>query len=163
MQQSLAPELIVFPYYYRAYQLPIGYPLVRSSPLKFYCVCNARGSSSDRAASAKSTLCFARNMPPAKETWGLTETSPVATANPIGAEFNGSIGLPIPSTDISRPTSRFAHGSRPAPILASCRGKCVEQLIEIARPSQNRRSHVGDLSTLTSRILPEAIERVLFR
>jgi long-chain acyl-CoA synthetase len=33
--------------------------------------------------------------------WGLTETSPVATANPIGEDFNGSIGLPIPSTDIS--------------------------------------------------------------
>ena len=33
--------------------------------------------------------------------WGLTETSPVATANPIGTDFNGSIGLPIPSTDIS--------------------------------------------------------------
>jgi long-chain acyl-CoA synthetase len=33
--------------------------------------------------------------------WGLTETSPVATANPIGADFNGSIGLPISSTDIS--------------------------------------------------------------
>jgi long-chain acyl-CoA synthetase len=33
--------------------------------------------------------------------WGLTETSPVATANLLGAEFNGSIGLPLPSTDIS--------------------------------------------------------------
>jgi long-chain acyl-CoA synthetase len=33
--------------------------------------------------------------------WGLTETSPVATANPIGLDFNGSIGLPIPSTDVS--------------------------------------------------------------
>ena len=33
--------------------------------------------------------------------WGLTETSPVATANPVGADFNGSIGLPIPSTDVS--------------------------------------------------------------
>lgn len=33
--------------------------------------------------------------------WGLTETSPVATSNPIGADFNGSIGLPIPSTDVS--------------------------------------------------------------
>jgi long-chain acyl-CoA synthetase len=33
--------------------------------------------------------------------WGLTETSPVATANPIGADFNGSIGLPLPSTDVS--------------------------------------------------------------
>jgi long-chain acyl-CoA synthetase len=33
--------------------------------------------------------------------WGLTETSPMATANPIGLPFNGSIGLPVSSTDIS--------------------------------------------------------------
>jgi long-chain acyl-CoA synthetase len=33
--------------------------------------------------------------------WGLTETSPLATANPYGKEFNGSVGLPVPSTDIS--------------------------------------------------------------
>jgi long-chain acyl-CoA synthetase len=33
--------------------------------------------------------------------WGLTETSPVATANPIGLDFNGSVGLPISSTDVS--------------------------------------------------------------
>jgi long-chain acyl-CoA synthetase len=33
--------------------------------------------------------------------WGLTETSPIATSNPIGLDFNGSIGLPIPSTDVS--------------------------------------------------------------
>ena len=33
--------------------------------------------------------------------WGLTETSPIATANPVGLDFNGSIGLPISSTDIS--------------------------------------------------------------
>jgi long-chain acyl-CoA synthetase len=33
--------------------------------------------------------------------WGLTETSPVATANPLDLDFNGSIGLPISSTDIS--------------------------------------------------------------
>jgi long-chain acyl-CoA synthetase len=32
--------------------------------------------------------------------YGLTETSPVATVNPIGSEFNGSIGLPLPSTDV---------------------------------------------------------------
>jgi long-chain acyl-CoA synthetase len=38
---------------------------------------------------------------PLTQGWGLTETSPVATANLIGADFNGSIGLPIPSTDIS--------------------------------------------------------------
>ncbi|MGH8199957.1 MAG: AMP-binding protein [Steroidobacteraceae bacterium] len=34
------------------------------------------------------------------QAWGLTETSPAATINPTGEEFNGSIGLPIPSTEI---------------------------------------------------------------
>jgi long-chain acyl-CoA synthetase len=34
------------------------------------------------------------------QAWGLTETSPAATINPTGGEFNGSIGLPIPSTEI---------------------------------------------------------------
>jgi len=33
--------------------------------------------------------------------WGLTETSPVATTSPRGVDFNNSIGLPVPSTDIS--------------------------------------------------------------
>jgi len=33
--------------------------------------------------------------------WGLTETSPVATINPADLDFNGSIGLPIPSTEIA--------------------------------------------------------------
>jgi long-chain acyl-CoA synthetase len=33
--------------------------------------------------------------------WGLTETSPVATTNPHGVDFNNSIGLPMPSTEIS--------------------------------------------------------------
>jgi long-chain acyl-CoA synthetase len=35
------------------------------------------------------------------QAWGLTETSPAACINPIGVDFNGSIGLPIPSTEIS--------------------------------------------------------------
>ncbi len=33
--------------------------------------------------------------------WGLTETSPVATMCRSAADFNGSIGLPVPSTEIS--------------------------------------------------------------
>ncbi|MBK6804521.1 MAG: long-chain-fatty-acid--CoA ligase [Betaproteobacteria bacterium] len=36
------------------------------------------------------------------EAYGLTETSPAATVNPLNiAEYNGSIGLPIPSTEIT--------------------------------------------------------------
>ncbi|MDZ7830005.1 MAG: AMP-binding protein [Halofilum sp. (in: g-proteobacteria)] len=34
--------------------------------------------------------------------YGLTETSPVVSANPIhSSEFNGTIGLPLPSTEVS--------------------------------------------------------------
>jgi long-chain acyl-CoA synthetase len=39
---------------------------------------------------------------PLIQAYGLTETSPAATINPLYAvEFNGSIGLPIPSTELS--------------------------------------------------------------
>ena len=39
---------------------------------------------------------------PLIEAYGLTETSPAATINPIRlSEFNGSIGLPIPSTEVA--------------------------------------------------------------
>jgi long-chain acyl-CoA synthetase len=36
------------------------------------------------------------------EAYGLTETSPAATINPLNlAEYNGAIGLPIPSTEVA--------------------------------------------------------------
>ncbi len=35
------------------------------------------------------------------EGYGLTEASPVACANPLGMPWNGTIGLPYPSTDVS--------------------------------------------------------------
>ena len=37
------------------------------------------------------------------QAYGLTETSPAATINPLieGNGFNGAIGLPIPSTEVS--------------------------------------------------------------
>jgi long-chain acyl-CoA synthetase len=35
------------------------------------------------------------------EGYGLTEASPVACANPLEAPWNGTIGLPYPSTDVS--------------------------------------------------------------
>jgi len=42
-----------------------------------------------------------RTGTPILQGYGLTETSPVAIVNPIGEEFSGSIGLPIPSTSVS--------------------------------------------------------------
>jgi len=39
---------------------------------------------------------------PLIEAYGLTETSPAATINPLDLpEYNGSIGLPVPSTDVT--------------------------------------------------------------
>ncbi|MGI9272338.1 MAG: AMP-binding protein [Woeseiaceae bacterium] len=38
---------------------------------------------------------------PILQGYGLTETSPAAIVNRVGAEFSGAIGLPIPSTDVS--------------------------------------------------------------
>ena len=38
---------------------------------------------------------------PITQGWGLTETSPVASTNLPREDFNGSIGLPLPSTEIS--------------------------------------------------------------
>jgi long-chain acyl-CoA synthetase len=35
------------------------------------------------------------------QAWGLTETSPAACINPFSSEYNGSIGLPISSTEVS--------------------------------------------------------------
>jgi len=35
------------------------------------------------------------------QAWGLTETSPAACINPVGLDFNGSIGLPISSTEVT--------------------------------------------------------------
>src|SRR5262249_25602542 len=35
------------------------------------------------------------------QAWGLTETSPAACINPPEEDFNGAIGLPIPSTDLA--------------------------------------------------------------
>jgi long-chain acyl-CoA synthetase len=35
------------------------------------------------------------------EAYGLTETSPGVSANPLGVPWNGTIGMPFPSTDVS--------------------------------------------------------------
>lgn len=35
------------------------------------------------------------------QAWGLTETSPAVSINPIDEDFNGSVGLPVPSTEVT--------------------------------------------------------------
>jgi long-chain acyl-CoA synthetase len=45
---------------------------------------------------------FERTKVPIVEGYGLSETSPCATCNPVLAtEYNGTIGLPLPSTEVS--------------------------------------------------------------
>ncbi len=41
-----------------------------------------------------------RTGQPILQGYGLTETSPVAIVNRMGARFTGAIGLPVPSTDV---------------------------------------------------------------
>ena len=41
------------------------------------------------------------------EGYGLTETAPGVCINPIGAPFRGSLGLPLPSTEVSIRTDSF--------------------------------------------------------
>jgi len=61
-------------------------------------VCNGGGMAVQKAVAEKwlkVTGC------PINEGYGLSETSPVATCNPADAEYNGTIGLPLPSTEIA--------------------------------------------------------------
>ena len=43
------------------------------------------------------------------EAYGLTETSPGVCANPLGTPWNGNVGFPVPSTDVSIRDNRFAE------------------------------------------------------
>jgi long-chain acyl-CoA synthetase len=57
------------------------------------------GSALQEAAAAKWKAVTGKTL---IEAYGLTETSPVATCNPTDlAEYNGSCGVPIPSTEIA--------------------------------------------------------------
>ena len=43
------------------------------------------------------------------EAYGLTETSPGVCANPLGTPWNGNIGFPLPSTDVSIRDNSFTE------------------------------------------------------
>lgn len=62
-------------------------------------LCNGGGMAVQKAVNDRWHKVTGRNI---VEGYGLSETSPVATANPADAtEFTGTIGLPLPSTDIA--------------------------------------------------------------
>jgi long-chain acyl-CoA synthetase len=62
-------------------------------------ICVGGGMAVQRAVAKR---WFELTGKPICEAYGLSETSPGATANPVLAqEFSGSIGLPLPSTDIA--------------------------------------------------------------
>ncbi len=62
-------------------------------------LCNGGGMAVQKAVNDRWRSVTGKSI---VEGYGLSETSPVATANPADAtEFSGTIGLPIPSTDIA--------------------------------------------------------------
>ena len=62
-------------------------------------LCNGGGMAVQKAVNDRWLKITGKSI---VEGYGLSETSPVATANPATAtEFTGTIGLPIPSTDIA--------------------------------------------------------------
>ena len=62
-------------------------------------LCNGGGMAVQKAVNDRWRAVTGKSI---IEGYGLSETSPVATANPADAdEFTGSIGLPLPSTDIA--------------------------------------------------------------
>ena len=62
-------------------------------------LCNGGGMAVQKAVNDRWRAVTGKSI---IEGYGLSETAPVATANPANAtEFTGTIGLPIPSTDIA--------------------------------------------------------------
>jgi long-chain acyl-CoA synthetase len=62
-------------------------------------LCNGGGMAVQKAVNDRWRALTGKSI---IEGYGLSETAPVATANPANAsEFNGTIGLPIPSTEIA--------------------------------------------------------------
>ena len=72
------------------------------------------------------------------QAWGLTETSPAACINRPGDEFNGSIGLPIPSTisPFATTPAMTCRRDSPARSASKARRSCAGTGIAPMRPKR---------------------------
>ncbi len=74
-------------------------PHFRALDFRSLRICAGGGMAVQRAVADRWMALTGR---PICEGYGLSETSPVAIANPVlAAEFSGSVGLPIPSTEVA--------------------------------------------------------------
>ena len=81
------------------YQRLVEHPLLPSANFDALKVASAGGMAVLQATAKKWTALTGKEI---LEGYGLSETSPVLTSNPADIDgYNGSIGLPIPNTDIS--------------------------------------------------------------
>ena len=81
------------------YNALLNHPDFDSVDWSHLCVSNGGGMAVQKAVADK---WIARTGCPLVEGYGLSETSPSATCNPItNTEYTGTIGLPMPSTEIA--------------------------------------------------------------
>ena len=81
------------------YNALLNHPDFDSVDWSHLCVANGGGMAVQKAVADK---WIARTGCPLVEGYGLSETSPSATCNPTtNTEFTGTIGLPLPSTEIA--------------------------------------------------------------
>ncbi|UTY57496.1 long-chain-fatty-acid--CoA ligase [Massilia sp. erpn] len=89
----------VFPAVNTLYNALLNNPEFAKLDFSSYQVCNGGGMSVQRAVADR---WLKLTGTPIIEGYGMSETSPVATANRVDIkEFTGTIGLPIPSTEVA--------------------------------------------------------------
>jgi long-chain acyl-CoA synthetase len=116
-------------------------PGFRALDFSSLAICVGGGMAVQRAVAGR---WFELTGKPICEAYGLSETSPGATANPVLAqEFSGSIGLPLPSTDIA---ILDEDGNRLPPGVAGEIGIRGPQVMDgyWLRPDETARVMTGD-------------------